>query len=284
MMNLRIGLRYLLLSLFLLFLILALVWTPYNPYHIQMSDRLQTPSALHWLGTDHLGRDLLSRIMEGARTTVGISLTIMLVSLLIGVPFGLLSGYIGGWLDKGFKKIIDAFMTLPDYIFALILSGLLGPGLVNLIFAITAVKWVSYARLVRSIVLEQRQKDYVHLAEISGMKPWTLVIKHILPHTIGNLLVLATLDIGKIILMIASLSYIGLGPQPPSPEWGAMLSEGRTYFQTAPHLMIFPGLCIVITVLLTNSWGDILRDRYDVHVQPVLSKRSVSSILSRKGV
>lgn len=283
-MSLSIGLRYSFLTLFLLFLIVALVWTPYDPYQIQMGDRLQTSSAIHWLGTDHLGRDLLSRIMEGARTTVGISLTILFVSLLIGVPFGLLSGYIGGWLDKAFKKIIDAFMTLPDYIFALILTGLLGPGLLNLIFAITAVKWVSYARLVRSIVLEQRQKDYVRLAEISGMKPWKLVVKHILPHTIGNLLVLATLDIGKIILMIASLSYIGLGPQPPSPEWGAMLSEGKTYFQTAPHLMIFPGLCIVITVLLTNSWGDLLRDRYDVHVQSHSAKRSMSSILFRKGV
>lgn len=283
-MSLSIGLRYSFLTLFLLFLIVALVWTPYDPYQIQMGDRLQTSSAIHWLGTDHLGRDLLSRIMEGARTTVGISLTILFVSLLIGVPFGLLSGYIGGWLDKAFKKIIDTFMTLPDYIFALILTGLLGPGLVNMIFAITAVKWVSYARLVRSIVLEQRQKDYVRLAEISGMKPWKLVVKHISPHTIGNLLVLATLDIGKIILMIASLSYIGLGPQPPSPEWGAMLSEGKTYFQTAPHLMIFPGLCIVITVLLTNSWGDLLRDRYDVHVQSHSAKRSMSSILFRKGV
>ncbi|MDY8047377.1 nickel transporter permease [Paenibacillus polymyxa] len=237
---------------------------PQDPYRIQMGNRLQSISATHWLGTDHLGRDLLSRVIAGLRTTVGTSLLILAVSLVVGVPLGLLSGFIGGWMDRVFKRVVDAFMTLPDYIFAIVLSGLLGPGLVNLIFAVTAVKWVGYARLVRSTVLAEKQKDYISLSILAGTSSLRIVMRHILPHAIGNVLVLATLDIGKIILMIASLSFLGLGPQPPIPEWGTMLNEGRAYFQMAPHLMLVPGIAVVLTVLLANVLGDKLRDRYDV--------------------
>ncbi|MGG4216142.1 nickel transporter permease [Paenibacillus sp. FSL L8-0638] len=237
---------------------------PQDPYRIQMGNRLQLISATHWLGTDHLGRDVLSRVIAGLRTTVGTSLLILAVSLVVGVPLGLLSGFIGGWMDRVFKRVVDAFMTLPDYIFAIVLSGLLGPGLVNLIFAVTAVKWVGYARLVRSTVLAEKQKDYISLSILAGTSSLRIVMRHILPHAIGNVLVLATLDIGKIILMIASLSFLGLGPQPPIPEWGTMLNEGRAYFQMAPHLMLVPGIAVVLTVLLANVFGDKLRDRYDV--------------------
>lgn len=237
---------------------------PQDPYRIQMGNRLQSISATHWLGTDHLGRDVLSRVIAGLRTTVGTSLLILAVSLVVGVPLGLLSGFIGGWMDRVFKRVVDAFMTLPDYIFAIVLSGLLGPGLVNLIFAVTAVKWVGYARLVRSTILAEKQKDYISLSILAGTSSLRIVMRHILPHAIGNVLVLATLDIGKIILMIASLSFLGLGPQPPIPEWGTMLNEGRAYFQMAPHLMLVPGIAVVLTVLLANVLGDKLRDRYDV--------------------
>ncbi|UMY52536.1 MULTISPECIES: nickel transporter permease [Paenibacillus] len=237
---------------------------PQDPYRIQMGNRLQSISATHWLGTDHLGRDVLSRVIAGLRTTVGTSLLILAVSLVVGVPLGLFSGFIGGWMDRVFKRVVDAFMTLPDYIFAIVLSGLLGPGLVNLIFAVTAVKWVGYARLVRSTVLAEKQKDYISLSILAGTSSLRIVMRHILPHAIGNVLVLATLDIGKIILMIASLSFLGLGPQPPIPEWGTMLNEGRAYFQMAPHLMLVPGIAVVLTVLLANVFGDKLRDRYDV--------------------
>ncbi|URJ58106.1 nickel transporter permease [Paenibacillus polymyxa] len=237
---------------------------PQDPYRIQMGNRLQSISATHWLGTDHLGRDVLSRVIAGLRTTVGTSLLILAVSLAVGVPLGLLSGFIGSWMDRVFKRVVDAFMTLPDYIFAIVLSGLLGPGLVNLIFAVTAVKWVGYARLVRSTVLAEKQKDYISLSILAGTSSLRIVLRHILPHAMGNVLVLATLDIGKIILMIASLSFLGLGPQPPIPEWGTMLNEGRAYFQTAPHLMLVPGIAVVLTVLLANVFGDKLRDRYDV--------------------
>ncbi|MFK4302166.1 MULTISPECIES: nickel transporter permease [unclassified Paenibacillus] len=255
-------------TLSILFILAAIVvlplLAPQDPYRVQMGNRLQPISAMHWLGTDHLGRDMLSRVMSGLRTTVGTSLLILTVSLVVGVPLGLLSGFVGGWIDRVFKRVVDAFMTLPDYIFAIVLSGLLGPGLMNLIFAVTAVKWVSYARLVRSIVLAEKQKDYISLSILAGTSSLRIVMRHILPHTIGNVLVLATLDIGKIILMIASLSFLGLGPQPPIPEWGAMLNEGRAYFQIAPHLMLVPGVAVSLTVLLANVLGDKLRDQYDV--------------------
>ncbi|MGG1617726.1 nickel transporter permease [Paenibacillus sp. NRS-1781] len=255
-------------TLSILFILAAIVVLPLlalqDPYRVQMGNRLQPISAIHWLGTDHLGRDMLSRVMSGLRMTVGTSLLILTVSLVVGVPLGLLSGFVGGWIDRVFKRVIDAFMTLPDYIFAIVLSGLLGPGLLNLIFAVTAVKWVSYARLVRSIVLAEKQKDYISLSILAGTSSLRIVMRHILPHTIGNVLVLATLDIGKIILMIASLSFLGLGPQPPIPEWGTMLNEGRAYFQIAPHLMLVPGVAVSLTVLLANVLGDKLRDQYDV--------------------
>ncbi|APB71127.1 nickel ABC transporter permease subunit NikC [Paenibacillus peoriae] len=255
-------------SLSILLILAAITVVPFlapqDPYRIQMGNRLQSISATHWLGTDHLGRDVLSRVIAGLRTTVGTSLLILAVSLVVGVPLGLLSGFIGGWMDRVFKRVVDAFMTLPDYIFAIVLSGLLGPGLVNLIFAVTAVKWVGYARLVRSTVLAEKQKDYISLSILAGTSSLRIVMRHILPHAIGNVLVLATLDIGKIILMIASLSFLGLGPQPPIPEWGTMLNEGRAYFQMAPHLMLVPGIAVVLTVLLANVFGDKLRDRYDV--------------------
>ncbi|KYG97017.1 nickel transporter permease [Paenibacillus jamilae] len=255
-------------SLSILLILAAITVVPFlapqDPYRIQMGNRLQSISATHWLGTDHLGRDVLSRVIAGLRTTVGTSLLILAVSLVVGVPLGLLSGFIGGWMDRVFKRVVDAFMTLPDYIFAIVLSGLLGPGLVNLIFAVTAVKWVGYARLVRSTVLAEKQKDYISLSILAGASSLRIVMRHILPHAIGNVLVLATLDIGKIILMIASLSFLGLGPQPPIPEWGTMLNEGRAYFQMAPHLMLVPGIAVVLTVLLANVLGDKLRDRYDV--------------------
>lgn len=185
---------------------------PQDPYRIQMGNRLQPSSVVYWLETDHLGRDVLSRVMTGFRTTLGTILVILAVSLVVGAMLSLLSGFVGGWTDRVFKRVIDAFMTLPDYIFAIVLNGLLGPGLLNLIFAVTAVRWVSYARLVRSTVLAEKQKDYIPLSILAGTSSLQIVMRHILPHAIGNVLVLAALDIGKIILLIASLSFLGLGP------------------------------------------------------------------------
>ncbi|AGN36954.1 ABC transporter permease subunit [Bacillus paralicheniformis] len=237
---------------------------PFDPLRTDMANRLQPISLQHWLGTDHLGRDIFSRMIAGAKATVGTALAAILISVFIGVPVGLVSGFFGGRLDRMIMRIVDAVMAFPDYIVAIVLSGLLGPGLMNLILAVVAVKWVGYARLVRSTVFSEKQKDYIALAELTGLGSGAILKKHLLPHVLGNVSVLATLDIGKTVLMIAALSYIGLGAQPPYPEWGAMLNDGKHYFLHAPQLMVIPGLAIMFIVLLSNLYGDRLRDRFDV--------------------
>ncbi|MCM3134366.1 ABC transporter permease subunit [Paenibacillus polysaccharolyticus] len=229
-----------------------------------LRSRLQGISALHPLGTDHLGRDVLTRLLLGGGQTLGYSLLALGAALLIGIPFGLIAGYKRGWIDKLFMRIADAFLAFPDTIVAIVLSGLLGAGIGNLVLAIVIVKWVSYARLVRSTVLSESQKDYIRVARTNGLSDARIMTKHLLPHIAGHVLVLASLDLGKIILLISSLSYIGLGAQPPTPEWGAMLNDSRPYFQSRPELMVFPGLAIVLVVLLANMLGDYLRDRFDV--------------------
>lgn len=229
-----------------------------------LRSRLQGMSTLHPLGTDHLGRDVLTRLLLGGSQTLGYSLLALGAALLIGIPFGLIAGYKRGWIDKLFMRIADAFLAFPDTIVAIVLSGLLGAGIGNLVLAIVIVKWVSYARLVRSTVLSESQKDYIRVARTNGLSDAQIMTKHLLPHIAGHVLVLASLDLGKIILLISSLSYIGLGAQPPTPEWGAMLNDSRPYFQSRPELMVFPGLAIVSVVLLANMLGDYLRDRFDV--------------------
>lgn len=231
---------------------------------VNLSGRLLPMSLQHPLGTDHLGRDVLTRLLLGSQLTVGYGLAALLMAVIMGVPFGLLAGFKGGFVDRIFMRIADAFMSFPDTLVAIVISGLLGAGIENLLLAIVLVKWVSYARLVRSTVLTERQKDYVMIAKINGLSTGRIMIKHIFPHVIGNVLVLASLDLGKIILLISALSYIGLGAQPPAPEWGAMLNDARPHFQSNPQLMIYPGLAIVLIVLLSNLFGDYLRDKFDV--------------------
>ncbi|MFB5675783.1 nickel transporter permease [Paenibacillus terreus] len=242
----------------------AFVYLRHDPTLTDLSSRLQDTSLQHPLGTDHLGRDVLTRLLLGGRQTLGYSLLALTAALMIGVPFGLISGYFRGWTDRILMRIADSFLAFPDTIVAIVLSGLLGAGIGNLVLAIVTVKWVSYARLVRSTVLAESQKEYVLIARINGLSPASIMRKHLLPHIVGNVLVLASLDLGKIILLISAFSYIGLGVQPPLAEWGAMLNDSRPYFQSKPLLMIYPGLAIVVVVLLANMLGDYLRDRFDV--------------------
>ncbi|MEC0284343.1 peptide/nickel transport system permease protein [Terribacillus saccharophilus] len=263
-----------LISALLLVVLAAVAYTfLYLKHDAAMTDvgnRLASPSWEHPMGTDHLGRDVMTRLLLGFRLTVGYSMIALLAAVIIGVPFGLLAGLRGGWVDRLFMRIADGFLAFPDTVIAIVLSGLLGPGIGNLLFAIVLVKWVNYARMVRSTVLTEVQKDYITIAKINGLSTFTIMRKHLMPHIIGNVLVLASLDFGKIILLISSLSYIGLGAQPPTPEWGAMLNESRPYFQANPEMMIYPGLAIVVVVLVANILGDYLRDKFDVkkEVQP----------------
>lgn len=240
------------------------VYLKYDPTLTNLEKRLDGMSLAHPLGTDHLGRDILTRLLLGGQQTIGFSALALGVALLVGIPIGLISGYKRRMVDRVFMRIADSFLAFPDTVVAIVLSGLLGPGIGNLVFAIVMVKWVNYARLVRSTVLAESQKEYVLIARTNGLSSFQIMKKHLAPHIIGHVLVMASLDIGKIILLISSLSYIGLGAQPPVPEWGAMLNDSRPYFQSNPELMIYPGLAIVAVVLLTNIIGDYLRDHFDV--------------------
>ncbi|MBU7592357.1 nickel transporter permease [Metabacillus halosaccharovorans] len=244
--------------------IYTFLYLKHDPFLTNLDGRLLGMSLQHPLGTDQLGRDVLTRLLLGGQQTIGYSLLALVAALIIGVPFGLISGYKRGIVDKIFMRIADGFLSFPDTIVAIVLSGLMGPGIGNLVLAIVFVKWVSYARLVRSTVLSESQKEYILIAKINGLSSWKIMRKHLFPHIVGHVLVLASLDLGKIILLISAFSYIGLGVQPPTPEWGAMLNDSRSYFQSRPELMVYPGLAIVLVVLLTNMLGDYLRDIFDV--------------------
>nr|WP_261384321.1 nickel transporter permease [Planococcus sp. CPCC 101016] len=253
-----------LLSLLTLLTAYAFLFLKHDSDFVDLGSRLLPMSLSHPFGTDHLGRDVLTRILLGAQLTVGYAFLALLTAVAIGLPIGLIAGYKGGLLERVLMRIADTFLAFPDTIVAIVLSGLLGPGIENLLLAIIFVKWVSYARLVRSTVVSERQKEYIAMAKINGLSDGKIIRKHLFPHIIGNVLVLASLDMGKIILLISSLSYIGLGAQPPAPEWGAMLNDARPYFQSMPSLMVYPGLAIVTVVLISNVLGDYLRDKFDV--------------------
>lgn len=235
-----------------------------DPLEMNMKKRLLAPNLQYPLGTDFLGRCIFSRLMEGAKITLGMAVMVLCASLCIGVPIGLVSGYIGGRLDAFFMRIIDGLIAFPDFIFAIAVAGFLGPSITNVMIAVIAVKWLSYARVVRSCVLAEKEKDYILAARLSGSRTSKIIMKHLTPQIVQQIAILASLDLGKIILIIASLSYLGIGTQPPTPEWGAMLNDARPYFQTMPSLMIYPGLAIMLVVLCCNLIGDGLREAIEV--------------------
>jgi len=251
-------------AVFLVLLIIGPWIAPQDPNLTATADRLQGPSAAHWLGTDDLGRDVFSRILTGGLTTVGLSALALGISILIGVPLGLLSGYLGGRTDWALMRVVDIFLALPEYIVAMIIAGLMGQGFGNLLLAILIIKWVGYTRLARSVVMQEKAKDYLMVSTISGASTLSIMRRHLLPHIVGPVIALATVDIGKVILLVASLSYLGLGVQLPSAEWGAMLNEAQTFFTQAPHLMLAPGLAIFLVVCAANWLGDQLQSLYAI--------------------
>jgi peptide/nickel transport system permease protein len=252
------------LAVIVLLTLIGPLIVPNDPLTVQMSERLQAHSWQYPLGTDHLGRCIFARLVWGARTTLGISALAIVTVILIGIPVGLVSGYVGGCVDSVLMRLVDGISALPQFILAIAISGLLGPSLINLMLSIILVQWVKYARIVRSLVLSEREKEYVLAARVAGCGTFTILRRHLLPHIISPVLILAALDMGKIILTISSLSYLGLGAQPPVPEWGAMLNDGRPYFQTVPQLMIYPGLAIMLVSICCNLISDGLRNILDV--------------------
>ena len=241
----------------------SLVWTPYDPAAISIPDRLQLPSMLHWLGTDHFGRDELSMLMQGARNSMAVALIAVGVGVGIGVPLGLLAAARRGWLDEVVMRVNDLVFAFPALLLAIMITALLGPGAVNAIVAIGIFNVPVFARLTRGSALSLWTRDYVLAARVAGKGPLLISIEHILPNLANTLVVQATIQLSLGILAEAALSYVGLGTQPPATSWGRMLADAQTMIALAPRLAILPGLAIVVTVLGLNLLGDGLRDLLD---------------------
>ncbi len=237
--------------------------TAYDPLSIDVQNGLAPPSPAHPLGTDHLGRDVLSRLLFGARTSLGTAGVVVALITAIGTAVGMISGFLGGWIDQILMAVVDILLAFPSFILALVVAGLLGPGIRNVVLGLALVRWVGCARVVRSLVLSLREREYIQAARSIGAKSWHILWRHITPNVLGSVLILATLDLGNTILSLSGLSFIGLGVQLPAPEWGAMLNYSRPYIQTAPLLMVFPGAAITLSVLSANLLGDAFRDLLD---------------------
>ena len=245
-------------------LVLAAPWIAgQDPVDIDPINKFQVPSWEHPLGTDNLGRSIWARIVWGGRLTLGTATAAMLVILVVGVLVGVVAGLRGGWVDGLIMRVVDVLMAFPSLILALAIAGMLGPSLINVLIGIAAVGWVTYARVVRGMVLSVREEAYVEAARSVGVPGWRLALRHVLPNILSPVIVLMTLDMGALLLSISALSFLGLGAQAPTPEWGRMLNDARPFMQTAPHLMIFPGLAIFLTVMAFNLLGDGLRDAMD---------------------
>lgn len=256
-----LGLTLLALCLFMLLFGPALA--PHDPNTINPRERLALPSLEHPLGTDNLGRDILSRLLHGSRLSLGIASFAALLIMIIGVSIGLLSGYVGGWFDTVMMRLVDTLLAFPSLVISLAIIGVLGPGIINAIIGLVSVWWVSYARLVRGQVLALKTQPYIESIKALGASDFRVVVKHLLPNVLPSIIVLLTLELGQLILALAGLGFLGLGVQPPTAEWGAMISEGRRFLQSAPQLMIIPGLFIALAVLGFNLLGDSLRDLLD---------------------
>ncbi|HWV95459.1 MAG TPA: ABC transporter permease, partial [Vicinamibacterales bacterium] len=234
---------------------------PYDPSAQELALRLEGPSRLHWLGLDELGRDILARVMSGARISLFVGLVVVSVSASIGAAMGALAGYYGGIIDEAISRVIDILLAFPGLLLAIALVAVLGPSLTNVVLALSLIGWVGYARVARAQVLQAREFEYVVAARAIGAAAPRILIRHVLPAALPALTVQATLGIGGAILSEAALSFLGLGVQPPTPSWGAMLNYGRVHVLDAPHLTVFPGLAIALVVLGLNLLGDSLRDR-----------------------
>jgi peptide/nickel transport system permease protein len=234
---------------------------PFDPSAQDLAVRLERPSRLHWFGLDELGRDILSRVMSGGRVSLLVGLIVVSVSASVGAAIGSIAGYYGGVVDEAISRLIDVLLAFPGLLLAIALVAVLGPSLTNVVLALSSIGWVGYARVVRGVVLQTREFEYVSAARAIGAATPRILIRHILPAALPALIVQATLGMGGAILSEAALSFLGLGVQPPTPSWGAMLNYGRAHLLDAPHLTVFPGLAIAAVVLGLNLVGDSLRDR-----------------------
>lgn len=271
------------LAAVLVLAIAAPIVAPYSPVAASLPDKLKPPfwqdggSMQYLLGTDRLGRDILSRTIYGSRVALSVSLTAILLGGIIGTFLGILAGYLGGWLDAAITAIADLSLALPIILLALVLAIVLGPSLLNVILIISALIWARYARQVRGEVLSVKERDFVRLAQIAGCSTTRIVVLHIFPNVANSLIVLSTLQVGWLILMEGSLSFLGVGVPPPEPSWGSMVADGRELIASAWWVSALPGLAMLLTVLAMNMLGDWLRDALD----PKLSQSDASRASGR---
>jgi peptide/nickel transport system permease protein len=228
-----------------------------------LKERLQAPSAAHWFGTDDMGRDILARVVYGARYSLAVGLIAVLIALLVGVTLGATAGYVGGPMEEVIMRICDIFSSIPSVLMAIAVVSALGKSTVNLMIAVGIASTAPFIRVARAAVLTVRGEEYVESARAIGMREWQIVLGHILPNCISQIIVQATLRVGSAIISAAQLSFLGLGVPAPAPEWGSMLSSGRSYIRDYSYMTLFPGLAIMITVLSLNMIGDGLRDALD---------------------
>jgi peptide/nickel transport system permease protein len=234
---------------------------PFDPSTQELALRLEGPSRLHWLGLDELGRDILARVMSGARVSLLVGLVVVSLSAFIGAGLGAIAGYYRGAIDEVISRLMDILLAFPGLLLAIAVVAVLGPSLANVVLALSLIGWVGYARVVRSQVLQVRELEYVAAARAIGADTPRILVRHVLPAVLPALIVQATLGMGGAILSEAALSFLGLGVQPPTPSWGAMINYGRAHLLDAPHLTVFPGVAIAMLVLGLNLLGDGLRDK-----------------------
>lgn len=237
--------------------------TPYDPYLQDLSNAKAAPSMEHLLGTDRYGRDMLSRVIIGSRTSIYSTLLLVAIITAFGTAIGVICGWFGKWIDVILMRISDMFLAFPGLVFALAVAGVLGGGLQNAIIALAAISWPKYARIARSQTLAQKETVYLRAAKLSGSSTVKIIFKHILPNIIGPILVTAMLDIGTMMMELAGLSFLGLGAKPPTAEWGSMMSDTRSLITIVPWVTLAPGIAIFISVMIFNLLGDTIRDYAD---------------------
>ncbi|KAB2391113.1 MULTISPECIES: nickel ABC transporter permease subunit NikC [Bacillus cereus group] len=253
-------------TLIVLFALMFLApWiSPHDPIQVNLALKLKPPSMEYPLGTDYLGRCNLSRLLHGARISLGIASLIFISSVGIGLLIGTFAGYKGGWIDIVLMRFCEGVMAFPNLVLILGLVGIFGPGIKQVILAMVLVQWVYYARMFRGLVLSLKEQNFIAAARINGSSQWKIIRRHIIPNVLPPIVVMGTLEMGWAIMDISALSFLGLGIQPPTPEWGAMIHEGKSYIRSNPELMIYPGVMIMIVVISFNVLGEALSDRFGV--------------------
>ena len=255
------------LTLFTLSALFAPLLAPHDPLRQNLDEDLVSYSIEHPLGTDKLGRDILSRTIYGARISLLVGCATVALSLAIGFALGSLSGYFGGWVDQSMMRLVDILMAFPGILLAIAFTAILGPGLDHVVLALCLIGWTTYARLVRGEILALREREFIHAARALGCGPRRIILRHLLPNLLPPLLIQATFGLAAAIVAEGSLSFLGLGVEPPTPSWGSMLNDGRQFLLVAPHMTSYPGLALMLTVLALNLVADTLQDRLDIRNQ-----------------